>query len=333
MLGAAAVVLAVAAGLAFAVPGSAVAETVADRCFKHHKFGQESVPVAKTADGTKVLGQVQWGWHDSIGCYLVLDDQAINTLRTNAADITSPSPTSDETSTRCFEHHKFGQESVPVAKTADGTKVLAQVQWGWHDSIGCYLVLDNRAVNLLRTKAPAPPPTFTAITAGEFHTCGLLSDQTIECWGNNDFGQLDAPNGQYTSVTSGDGHACGLRVDQTIRCWGVNSFGEIEVPTGVYTDVSAGRSHTCGLRTDKSITCWGSNGTRQGEVIAGEYISVSSGSWHTCGLKSDQTIACWGNSRTGTTTVPQRPIHRSDRRRLVLMRIAYQPDHRLLGPQ
>ena len=51
---------------------------------------------------------------------------------------------------RCFASHKFGAEPVDVAKTADRQTVLAQLSWGYHDAIGCYLTLDEAATTALR---------------------------------------------------------------------------------------------------------------------------------------------------------------------------------------
>ncbi|MXW57080.1 MAG: hypothetical protein F4Z70_00695, partial [Acidimicrobiia bacterium] len=215
-----AAVLIATAGLGLASTGPAVAVSAAEVCSDHHDFGLEPVPVAKTADGSTVLAQVRWQWNASIGCYLSLDDQAISTLRAHAAELAPPAAISDETATRCFEHHRFGQQSVPVAKTADGTTVLAQVQWGWDDSIGCYLSLDNQALETIRAAAAIPIPTFTSVSVGKAHTCAVRIDQAIVCWGSNDDGQLDAPEGQYTAIAAGGSHTCALRTDQTINCWG-----------------------------------------------------------------------------------------------------------------
>ena len=130
-------------------------EGVVQRCFGFHRFGAEPVDVAKTADGQTVLAQVDWGWHDSIGCYLVLDDHAVTALRAAPLPQSLPQGQTD-VSKRCFAFHKFGAEPVDVAKTADGQTVLARLSWGWHDSIGCYLVLDDTALGVLRT-TPSPP--------------------------------------------------------------------------------------------------------------------------------------------------------------------------------
>ena len=110
------------------------------------------VDVAKTADGQAVLAQTVWNWHDAIGCYLTLDDDALAVLRAAAIPQGLPSgPTG--ASQRCFEHHRFGESPVDVAKTADGQTVIARLSWGYHDSIGCYLVLDDEALAALRAAA------------------------------------------------------------------------------------------------------------------------------------------------------------------------------------
>ena len=63
--------------------------------------------------------------------------------------------------------------------------------------------------------------------------------------------QLDAPTGVFTAVSAGYAHSCGLLADSRIACWGDNASGQLDAPTGVFTAVSAGSWHTCGLLTDR----------------------------------------------------------------------------------
>ena len=114
----------------------------------------------------------------------------------------------------------------------------------------------------LSLTATEPTPTtgsttgFVAVDGGGTHSCGLRTDGTIECWGNNDYGQATPPGGQFTAVTAASGHSCGLRTDGTIECWGDNGDGQATPPGGQFTAVTAS-GHSCGLRTDGTIECWG----------------------------------------------------------------------------
>ena len=134
----------------------AAQQSVEERCFGHHRFGAEPVDVAKTASGSAVLAQTSWNWHDAIGCYLTLDEGALTVLRAAPPPQNLPdAPTED--SKRCYGHHNFGENPVDVAKTADGQTVLARLSWGFHETIGCYLVLDDTALATLRAAAQPEP--------------------------------------------------------------------------------------------------------------------------------------------------------------------------------
>ena len=81
-------------------------------------------------------------------------------------------------------------------------------------------------------------------------------------------GQATVPDGQYSAVTAGVYHSCGLRTDGTITCCGNNAYGKANAPDGQYSAATAGGEHvftagtwhSCGLRTNGTITCWGGSG-------------------------------------------------------------------------
>lgn len=73
------------------------------------------------------------------------------------------------------------------------------------------------------------------LAAGDDHTCALLKNGTVTCWGKNDAGQL------------GDG-----------------TTNDALVPTPVpelsgAVQVAAGRRHTCVLLANGTVACWGDN--------------------------------------------------------------------------
>ena len=169
----------------------------------------------------------------------------------------------------------------------------------------------------------APERGFLAVAAGggtqgardnsgrqTFHdegrfTCGVLTDGTLRCWGNNDWGQRNAPNGRFKDVAAGDTHACALRTDGSLRCWGRDHFAVTRPPSGEFTTVSAGWTASCGLRSNGRIACWGDNGMfGELDAPAGEFTAISAGVGHICALRNDGTVHCWGAGNVGQTDVP-----------------------------
>ena len=150
----------------------------------------------------------------------------------------------------------------------------------------------------------APGGRFTAITSASTHSCAVGTNGAITCWGANDYGSLDAPSGRFVAIDSGGITSCAVRADGTVACWGDNYYGQTEAPGGAFSAVSAGGRHSCGLRSDGTITCWGDNNDGQTEAPGGAFSAVSAGASHSCGLRSDGTITCWGDNNFGQTEVP-----------------------------
>jgi alpha-tubulin suppressor-like RCC1 family protein len=207
--------------------------------------------------------------------------------------------------------------------------------WG-NDDVG--QLGDNRTV---RSTTPIPVIgnlTFSSISAGTSHTCGLSNGQ-IYCWGSNETGQLgvgdlggfaDTPtpviggNG-FLALSAGGNHTCALSASGEAFCWGDNAslesgqpdalpvVGAVAVGGGVFTRISSGGSHTCGLTTAGVVSCWGSNSDAQlgngsmggASPIAAvqsaiAFKSVTAGANHTCALGSDGDTYCWGSNVFGT---------------------------------
>ena len=108
-------------------------------------------------------------------------------------------------------------------------------------------------------------------------------------------GASDAWLGTFKQVDAGDdGFACGVRTDGTIACWGDNRYGQTNAPTGTFSEVSAGSSRACGVRTDGTIACWGSSSSGETNAPTGTFSHVSAANGNTCALTDDGTALCWG---------------------------------------
>ena len=146
------------------------------------------------------------------------------------------------------------------------------------------------------------------ISTGNRHSCALLIDSTISCWGNNYYGQLG--NGEsgreFFGASTPDGSV----------------FSDLPVPVSSIDDaidVVAGESHTCAIHRDSSVSCWGHNRTGQlGYSKAGFWrhsvtpqkvegvenaIAIAAGDSHTCVLHKVGTVSCWGG--TSSSDVPE----------------------------
>ena len=83
------------------------------------------------------------------------------------------------------------------------------------------------------------------------------------------FGQAVAPEGRFRALAAGLGHTCGLLEDGTVQCWGAGTevdqcsntlqCGQSTPPDDTFVQIAAGTPNSCGIRQDGSLACWGSN--------------------------------------------------------------------------
>ena len=169
-------------------------------------------------------------------------------------------------------------------------------------------------------EATPPAGTFTQVSAGARHTCGLRTDGRVVCWGDNSSGQLQVPSTgvtRFRAVEAGSYHTCAITTTGTTRCWGANGDGRASPPGPVTVDlataISAGGAHSCALLyypwgTD--VVCWGldtsgqvSHVPRTYHPLLDEHLLLTTGQEHSCTVSAqDGTLKCWGRDSNGQTS-------------------------------
>ena len=146
--------------------------------------------------------------------------------------------------------------------------------------------------------------TATAIAAGTFHSCAILDNGTVKCWGSNTRGQL----GLGDTANRGDG---------------ANEMGDslpsVDLGTGrTATAISASTDRTCALLDNGTVKCWGYNalgglgvgdtndrGDGPGEMgdalpavplgTGRTATAITTGNFFSCVRLDDASVKCWGN--------------------------------------
>ena len=146
--------------------------------------------------------------------------------------------------------------------------------------------------------------TAVAISAGADHTCAVLDNGTVRCWGagndgrlgyggTDDIGDNELPSsvgpvdlgGPAIAVSAGVTQTCARLGDGTLRCWGSGAHGQL----------GYGDTNGIGWSPDDLPSMAGpiETGARP------EVRQVATGSAHTCALASDGTVRCWGHGAKG----------------------------------
>ena len=216
--------------------------------------------------------------------------------------------------------------------------------------------------------------TAVQVSIGQHHTCAVLDNGELKCWGLTDEGRIgftnpsdnqigDVPeemgdnllpvnlgtNRTALQVSCGDKHTCVLLDNRQVKCWGDGFHGNLgygskdnvgESPSDMgdnlkpvdlgsnasVIQISCGRSHTCAVLENRQLKCWGHGGGgtlgvyRPGPEInrvgddpnemgdnltvsdLGEGLSVlevAPAQFHTCVLFTNHKVKCFGLGYNG----------------------------------
>jgi alpha-tubulin suppressor-like RCC1 family protein len=182
------------------------------------------------------------------------------------------------------------------------------------------------------------PERSVAVGTGWDHTCVVTERRNVECWGNNDYGELGdgtiiasffpievAGLSHVTALALAFDYSCALASDGTVFCWGEDDQGQsgdgtlanhLVTPTRVLDSavaIAAGYAHTCAVLASGGVKCWGFNS--DGELgdgtkliraapvdvvgLGGPAVAIAAGYSHTCAVLATNTVQCWGDNSAG----------------------------------
>lgn len=204
--------------------------------------------------------------------------------------------------------------------------------WGW----GEYGQLGTGST-IYSTGTPVHIPQIhdaVDLDGGYQHTCAVMGDGSVKCFGYNRWGQT-GPD-QYASapvtmpgvsdavqVSLGADFSCARLVNGNIKCWGLGvngqlghgAYGASDVAVDVQgidnaTSLAAGANFACAVVDGGKVKCWGYNNVGQlgnggvgpdpGTNVPGDVLGIDSavavgaGEKHACALMQAGTVFCWG---------------------------------------
>ncbi|MEO5817811.1 MAG: Ig-like domain-containing protein [Gemmatimonadaceae bacterium] len=167
----------------------------------------------------------------------------------------------------------------------------------------------------------------SAVVAGAFVTCGLATDGTISCFGEqpkvgdstlvNRFKPTPTKTtAKFTSLAAGmssPSHLCAVALDASMYCWGQNSLTDTVVSangfpaiistqsprkvqsTVGFTQAAPGGAFNCAIASDENIYCWGDNSAGQlgDKTTTNHYAPTAvNGGFKFAGVSSGAIHAC-----------------------------------------
>ena len=139
------------------------------------------------------------------------------------------------------------------------------------------------------------------VRAGELHTAARRIDGSVIAWGDNIYGQLNAPAGLVaTKIDAGSLHTLALTPSGGVVCWGACAGVPKAAASGM-ADLAAGYEHSLAWNESGTLLAWGRNDFGQSTVPATLPATkqAAGGIYSTLSLGFDGVVRAWGGNDRG----------------------------------
>jgi hypothetical protein len=137
------------------------------------------------------------------------------------------------------------------------------------------------------------------LTTGSNHACAVEKvTNYLRCWGANHHGQSKPPpQVAFLRVAAALQHTCGILANGSVTCWGANPANELASPVGIFRSLSCGMCFCCAIKLGNKVECWGCNKVSQTAAPTGEFfLQIACGFDHCCGITTQGKTVCWGGN-------------------------------------
>jgi alpha-tubulin suppressor-like RCC1 family protein len=257
----------------------------------HGQFGFTTPNLSTTAIIAHGLSGTQVSAGNGFTCVL-LASATVDCLGSNADGALGDGGTADS-ATPMAVSGLSGAARVAAGDVASCALITGGTVKCWGDNAHDLMGVGGSAVARSARQVPGLSGVTQVATQGSPpHSCALLSDHRIRCWGDGQYGQLG--DGAFASsttpkyvagitnaieVTTGDSFSCALLSTRKVDCWGLNTYAELGNPLP-------------GIASEESATPVGVRGLSK-------IITIASGYDHSCALLSTHRVDCWGLNYTG----------------------------------
>jgi len=151
-----------------------------------------------------------------------------------------------------------------------------------------------------------------SISLGGAHSCLILEDNSVKCWGENEFGQVGTKDIHHNKCWACDNTSIwkptlveGNLKAKSIAAGGISSLWG-------WQGYPFKSDHTCAVDLDGDVYCWGYNtsgqlGNKDNKTsfipvkVSGikNINQITSGAKHSCALNNAGEVYCWGEGTNG----------------------------------
>lgn len=228
--------------------------------------------------GGNVIAMAVGGYHL---CAVIAADGSVQCLGKNLQGQLGTGQTSPEEKTPVAVKDLTQVTSIYAGQyTTCATNPTSTYCWGANGSGELGLGAADSIVST-PTSLAALKQTVLQIAGGRNHTCGLLTDHTVQCWGSNK--ELQLGNASVDAKVKSLSPVSVFAQDKS----GKKAFSNI-------SQIAVGNSYSCGLKSGK-VYCWGNSLASFPRHVNGlkNVTAIAGGDFHTCAIHSNKSVTCF----------------------------------------